>query len=202
MERNTLTSRLVATLVLGAALAASSLAMPQGDHHNDDRDHKDHHAQDHRDHKDHHAQDHQQAQRHGHGNKHNNGQGSFDQQRAAAMRRHNRALQIQRWERAHHHRHPQAVVVTGGNNEWRQIAVMAGLVAAVGLLEHDRTLVFVGAAGALYSLVRYQHDLHSHDRAARLRAVYFSRPYFYRNGHRYRRVLVTSHGQKYYRFVR
>jgi hypothetical protein len=93
-------------------------------------------------------------------------------------------------------------VITHGNDDWKQIAVLAGLVAVVGLVEHDKTLVFVGAAGALYSWTRYEHDRHSHNRVERLRALYFSRPYFYRNGHRYRRVVVKRGGQRYYRFVR
>jgi hypothetical protein len=101
----------------------------------------------------------------------------------------------------HGHGHP-VYVVSHGRDDWRQIAVLAGLVAVIGLIENDKTLVFVGTAGALYSLDRYNHDRHSHDRRDRLRALYFSRPYFYRNGHRYHRVLVVSHRQKYYRFVR
>ena len=86
-------------------------------------------------------------------------------------------------------------------NEWRDIALVAGGIALLGVLEHDRTLVFVGEAGALYSLYRYEDDLHSSDRECRLRAEYFSRPYFIRDGRRYDRVLVTRHGERYYQFV-
>lgn len=89
----------------------------------------------------------------------------------------------------------------GGGNEWGQIALVAGGVGLLGALEHDDTLCFVGTAGALYSFARYEDDLHSDDRACRLRAEYFSRPYFYRDGRRFERVEVNRHGDRFYRFV-
>ncbi|MFI5387359.1 MAG: hypothetical protein ACHQ50_14715, partial [Fimbriimonadales bacterium] len=87
-------------------------------------------------------------------------------------------------------------------NEWRNLAIAAGLVGVIGLLEHDKTLVFVGSAGALYSLYRYEEDRKSQNRLARARAYYFSRPYFYRNGHRFNRRKVKHHGEWCYQFVR
>ncbi|HWA82041.1 MAG TPA: hypothetical protein VG820_01305, partial [Fimbriimonadaceae bacterium] len=87
-------------------------------------------------------------------------------------------------------------------NEWRNLAIVSGLVGVIGLLEHDKTLVFAGSAGTLYSLYRYEEDRKSQNRLARARAFYFSHPYFVRNGHRYNRRLVVRHGQRYYQFVR
>lgn len=87
-------------------------------------------------------------------------------------------------------------------NEWRNLAIASGLIGVVGLLEHDKTLVFAGSAGALYSLYRYEEDRKSQSNLARARAFYFSKPYFVRNGHRYNRRTVTRSGQRYYQFVR
>jgi hypothetical protein len=87
-------------------------------------------------------------------------------------------------------------------NEWRNIAYLSGAAAVLGLLNNDRTLVFAGSAGALYSLHRYEQDRKSQSQLQRLRAEFFSRPYFYRDGVRYERVLVTRDGQRYYQFVR
>lgn len=87
-------------------------------------------------------------------------------------------------------------------NEWRNIAIGAGALGLLGLLNHDNTLTFAGAAGALYSLNRYEQDRRSQNREDRLRAEYFSRPYFYRDGVRYDREIVHRHGHDYYRFHR
>ena len=87
-------------------------------------------------------------------------------------------------------------------NEWRNIAIGAGLLGVLGALEHDDTLMFAGTAGALYSTYRYDQDRRGHDRVGRLRARYFARPYFYRDGVRYHRTTIWRDGQKYYRFER
>jgi hypothetical protein len=87
-------------------------------------------------------------------------------------------------------------------NEWRNLAYAAGAVAVLGLLKKDNTLTFAGAAGALYSLYRYEQDRKSQNQLNRTRAYYFSQPYFYRDGVRYDRRTVTRNGQKYYQFVR
>src|SRR5579871_5895587 len=42
-------------------------------------------------------------------------------------------------------------------NEWRNIAIGSGALGVLGLLSHDNTLTFAGAAGALYSANRYEH---------------------------------------------
>ncbi len=87
-------------------------------------------------------------------------------------------------------------------NEWRNIAIGSGAVGLLGLLRHDNTLVFVGAAGALYSLNRYEQDRKSQSKLNRSRAAMFSRTSFKRNGHTYQRRLVTKNGKKYYQFVK
>lgn len=87
-------------------------------------------------------------------------------------------------------------------NEWRNIAIGAGAVAVLGLFKKDSTLTFAGTAGALYSLYRYEQDRKSQNSLNRARAAYFSKPYFYRDGQKYTRKLVTKNGKKYYQFVR
>lgn len=87
-------------------------------------------------------------------------------------------------------------------NEWRNIAYLSGAAAILGLLKHDKTLTFAGTAGALYSLYRYEQDRKSQNRLDRLRASYFSQPYFYRDGVRYDRRLVSRDGERYYQFSR
>lgn len=87
-------------------------------------------------------------------------------------------------------------------NEWRNLAIAAGAVAILGLLERDDRLVFAGSAGALYSAYRYEQDRKSQNRYDRARAYYFSQPYFYRDGNRYSRREVWRDGEKYYQFCR
>ncbi len=87
-------------------------------------------------------------------------------------------------------------------NEWRNIALVGGGVALLGLLKHDNTLTFAGTAGALYSLYPHEQDRKSQSKIDRLRASYFSRPYFERDGRRYDRVVVNRGGQRYYQFRR
>lgn len=111
------------------------------------------------------------------------------------------------WELEQRRRHPAPVRSLyherqETKNEWRNLAIASGLIGVVGLLEHDKTLVFAGSAGTLYSLYRYEEDRKSQSNLARARAFYFSKPYFVRNGHRYNRRTVTKGGQRYYQFVR
>lgn len=87
-------------------------------------------------------------------------------------------------------------------NNWRNLAIAAAGASAFGFIKNDPRIGFIGAAGALYSLNRYEQDRKSQSAASRARASIFSKPYFYRNGQRYERRLVKRHGKKYYRFVR
>ena len=87
-------------------------------------------------------------------------------------------------------------------NEWKTIATISGALSVLGALNHDDTLTFAGAAGALYSTYRYDQDRRSRDRCDNARAEYFDREYFIRDGQRYERKTVWRNGQKYYQFVR
>jgi hypothetical protein len=87
-------------------------------------------------------------------------------------------------------------------NDWRNLSIAGGAAALYGLLKNDKTIMFAGAAGALYSLNRYEQDRKSQSQMSRARAAMFSRSSFERNGKRYERRLVTKNGQKYYQFVR
>ena len=97
----------------------------------------------------------------------------------------------------HHESHRQQT-----KNSWRNLAYIAGAVGLYGIFKGDSTLAFVGAAGTLYSLSRYEHDRKSQSHAARERAAIFQRGYFYRDHHKYVRRTVTKNGHKYYQFVR
>src|SRR2546430_13994641 len=87
-------------------------------------------------------------------------------------------------------------------NQWRNIAIGSGALSLLGLVKHDSTPTFAGAAGALYSANRYEQDRKSQSKMDHARAAYFGKPYFYRNGHKYVRRTVWKHGHKYYQFVR
>jgi hypothetical protein len=87
-------------------------------------------------------------------------------------------------------------------NQWRNAAYAGAGLGVLGLLKHDSTLTFVGAAGALYSADRYEHDRKSQSKMNRARAQMFARRSFVRNGHTYRRYTRTKNGQKYYYFKR
>lgn len=87
-------------------------------------------------------------------------------------------------------------------NQWRNLAIAAGGLGVLGALSHDNTLTFAGAAGALYSLDRYEKDRKSQAADSRARASLFSRPYYYRDGVRYDRHEVVKNGHHYYQFRR
>lgn len=87
-------------------------------------------------------------------------------------------------------------------NDWRNLAYVAGGLGLWGLLKHDNTLTFLGAAGALYSAQRYEHDRRSQSNSDRARAKMFSQGSFTRGGHRYVKRTVMKNGHKFYRFVR
>ena len=87
-------------------------------------------------------------------------------------------------------------------NEWRNLAYLGAGMGVLGLLNHDSTLTFVGAAGALYSANRYEQDRKSQSRMRRARASMFARGSFTRNGHSYRRYTTYRNGKKYYYFRR
>ncbi|HWA82513.1 MAG TPA: hypothetical protein VG820_03705 [Fimbriimonadaceae bacterium] len=43
-------------------------------------------------------------------------------------------------------------------NQWKDLAIGAGAIGLIGALSHNDTMTAVGAAGALYSLYRYDSD--------------------------------------------
>src|SRR5436853_5008431 len=63
-------------------------------------------------------------------------------------------------------------------NTWRNLAIGSGVLGLLGLLKGDNTLMFAGAAGALYSANRYEQDRKSQSRAARARYELFRRGSF------------------------
>ncbi|HEX5324808.1 MAG TPA: hypothetical protein VFW40_13555 [Capsulimonadaceae bacterium] len=67
-------------------------------------------------------------------------------------------------------------------NTWRNLAIGSGVVAGYGLLHHNSTATVLGAAGAAYSLNRYEQDRKSQSAHDRARARYWHRRY----PHRYR----------------
>jgi flagellar biosynthesis component FlhA len=87
-------------------------------------------------------------------------------------------------------------------NEWRNLAIASGALGVIGFIKNDKTLGFLGAAGALYSLDRYEKDRKSQNRIQRQRAQIFQRGYFVRDGKRYKRRTVVKNGKRYYQFVR
>jgi len=87
-------------------------------------------------------------------------------------------------------------------NTWRNLAYGSGAAAIYGLLKKDNTITFAGAAGALYSLHRYEQDRKSQSKIDRARAAAFGRRSYTRNGVRYVRKTVKKNGKTYYQFVR
>jgi hypothetical protein len=105
-------------------------------------------------------------------------------------------------ERLRHNNHQQDNNQQQSKNDWRNLAIGAAGVSAFGMIQHDPTIGFVGAAGALYSLNRYEQDRKSQSTGAKARASIFSHASIYRNGHQYNRQTVNHNGKKYYRFVK
>ena len=87
-------------------------------------------------------------------------------------------------------------------NDWRNLSYLAGAAGIYGLLKGDKTLFFVGAAGALYSANRYEQDRKSQNKTNRARASMFSKTSFTRDGVRYVRHSKMKNGKKYYYFVK
>ena len=82
------------------------------------------------------------------------------------------------------------------------IGIGSALVGLFGLVKGDNTLMFAGAAGALYSANRYEQDRKSQSKAARARAELFRRQSFTCNGQKYQRRTIKKNGRTYYQFAR
>ena len=87
-------------------------------------------------------------------------------------------------------------------NDWRNLGYAGGGVAVVGILTHNPLLMAVGVTGGLYSTYRYEQDRKSQSSSDRRRAAWFSQKSRTIDGHRYRRVTVTSNGHQYYAYKR
>lgn len=87
-------------------------------------------------------------------------------------------------------------------NDWRNLSIGSGAVALLGLLKGDSTITFLGAAGSLYSLHRYEQDRKSQSKADRARAQMFSKGSFTRDGQKYVRKTKWVKGKKHYYFAK
>lgn len=81
------------------------------------------------------------------------------------------------------------------DHEWSTIG--GGVV-----LDTDPYVSISGTYGSLYPIASLDIDLGSSDRNRHARALYFQHPYFWREGVRYDRTIVTRSGTRYYRFVK
>jgi len=84
-------------------------------------------------------------------------------------------------------------------NLWRNLAIGSGVIAGYGLLHHNTGTTVLGAAGAGYSLYRYEQDRKSQSAAARGRARYYERHYL-RYHRRYTPDTYIRNGRKYYKY--
>jgi hypothetical protein len=87
-------------------------------------------------------------------------------------------------------------------NQWRNLGYASAAAALYGVLRNDKTVMFAGAAGALYSAHRYEQDRKSQDMASRARAALFDQGWYERDGVRYTRRDTWRDGQRYYYFCR
>jgi len=87
-------------------------------------------------------------------------------------------------------------------NDWRNLAIGAGVIAGHGLLNHNSTETLIGAAGAAYSAKRYEDSRkqQSTDNSYRARyhrrdGVVGNRKYYTYNGVRY--YMDTTTGERF-----
>lgn len=87
-------------------------------------------------------------------------------------------------------------------NDWRNLSIGSGAIALLGLLKGDSTITFLGAAGSLYSLHRYEQDRKSQSKADRARYELFKKGSYTRDGQRYVRKTKWVKGKKHYYFAK
>ncbi len=87
-------------------------------------------------------------------------------------------------------------------DQWKDLGIAGGVVGALGLLTHNKTLAVAGIGGGLYSAYRYDQDQKSLDKSRRARAELYRHQSFDHHGHHYVRKTVWKNGHKYYRFDR
>ena len=86
-------------------------------------------------------------------------------------------------------------------SDWQKLGYAGAALGLLGQLGKDKTLSYVGTAGALYSLYRFNEDSKSQNKTRRERAEFYGRESYTRKGVRYERKIVTRHGRTYYTFV-
>lgn len=91
---------------------------------------------------------------------------------------------------------------TQSSNQWKDRAVAGGVVAAIGVLTHNRSVAIDGVACALYSSNRAVSDSRSHDDGRQARAELDRHTSFQNGGHTYVRKTVYQGGQQYHKFSR
>ncbi|RYG62464.1 hypothetical protein EON77_22210 [bacterium] len=87
-------------------------------------------------------------------------------------------------------------------NEWRNIGIASAAAGVYGFVTGNKTIGLIGAAGALYSLDRYEKDRKSQSKIDRQRASLYGRSSFTQNGKRYVRKTKVQNGKRYYYFAR
>jgi len=102
----------------------------------------------------------------------------------------------------HYYYDPGFTIGASISNEWTAIAIGVGGVSLLVSLNSDPYLVFGGEWGQYYPYSLYEVDLNSPIRWRRLRARYFARTYFWRNGVEFHRHTVVRGGKRFYRFSR
>ena len=87
-------------------------------------------------------------------------------------------------------------------SEWQKLSYAGAALGILGQLSKDKTLSYLGTAGGLYSLYRFNEDSKSINRSRRERATFYNQDHYDMNGQHWNRVVVTRHGRQYYKFVR
>jgi hypothetical protein len=88
-------------------------------------------------------------------------------------------------------------------NQWRNLAIGGGALAGYGLVTHNGTATALGAAGAGYSLYRYEQDRYYYEHHLRYHRSYHRSPaastynrngreYYHYGGHLYYKNLSTG----------
>lgn len=93
----------------------------------------------------------------------------------------------------------------GNKNTWRNAAIGAGAATLYGLVNHQNTTSWLGAAGTAYSLKRYEDARHAQSVANARRAYYYrhpGHPTYVRNYYVTKNYYYTSHGRRHHRVVR
>ena len=96
----------------------------------------------------------------------------------------------------------QAANQQKNKNDWRNLTLLGGAATVYGVLNHDPTVAFIGAAGTLYSASRYDQDRRSQSQSDRARAELFERGSFDRDGVHYTKHDKWDNGKHYYYFSR